>query len=177
MTFFEKYTYRQKYYAFIVISLLLFAASYKRVFKTTIETRDYISELALKKENLLYLANDIYQERSFLTKLDKLLGKQNSTIDQVQKNFLVFFDQHAEGLIVFQMDEVLKFEHPDFVIHTHRIMVRGNFLETIQFTDKLEKKFDLARLTHISMEKTKMNQEENEQLYTTLLLQNYENKK
>lgn len=177
MTFFDKYTYKQKFLALCVICLLLLAATYKRVFKTTLDLQTYIQELQFKKEGLINLASDIRLERNQIFKLNKLLGKQNVTIDKVQKDFLTFFEAQSADLLVYQMDEVIRFEHPDFIIHTHRIVLRGGFLPMLKFIDKLEKEFDLARLTTISIEKVKIDQEEKEYLYTTLLLQNYENKR
>ena len=106
--------------------------------------------------------------------LNKLLGKENVTIEKVQQGFLNFLNMKSNNVFVYQVEEVLKYQHPDFSINTHRIVLRGNFLNTLQFLYKLEKEFDLAKLINVSFEYKKYNMEEREQLYTVILLQNYE---
>lgn len=69
---------------------------------------------------------------------------------------------------------MLTYKHPDFSINTHRVILKGKFIPTLQFLFQLEKEFDLAKLVSVNFEYKKFNSEEKEQLYTTILLQNYE---
>jgi hypothetical protein len=174
MTFFDQYSFKQKNYALVVLTVLLIAASYKRAFKNTIETVQYRKEL---NEKIIFSKNAINEIKGIQTQIvyyNKLLGKENVTIEKVQQGFLNFLAINNTDLIVYQIDEVLTFQHPDFSINTHKIILKGNFNQTLRFINKLEKHFDLAKLINVSFEFKKYNSDEKEELYTTLLLQNYE---
>ncbi len=174
MTFFDKYSYKQKNYALILLGVLLLAVAYKRSFKTTFETLDAKTEIELKINEAKYAASSISQVQKSLKQLNKLIGKENVTVEKVQQGFLNFFARKSSGISVFQIDEVLKYQHPDFTILTHRIVLKGNFIQSLRFIYDLEKEFDLAKLVNVSFEYKKMNSEQPEDLYTVLLLQNYE---
>ena len=57
MTFFDKYSFKQKNIALAVFSVLLIAAAYKKAFSITIETKKYSSELQEK----MIRQNDLYE--------------------------------------------------------------------------------------------------------------------
>jgi len=174
MTFFDGYSYKQKNYALAILAVLLLAASYKRAFSVTAETVRNKNELIHKMEESVTALDNIRVTQIEIAALNKLLGKENVTIEKVQQGFLNFLNRNSSNISVYQVEEVMKFQHPDFSINTHRIILKGNFLNTLQFLYKLEKEFDLARLINVSFEYKKYNIEEKEQLYTIILLQNYE---
>jgi hypothetical protein len=174
MTFFDKYSYKQKNYALLLLGVLLVAVSYKQAFKTTLETLSYKRELTQKIDDAHHAVSAIRTAQRDNAYLNKLLGKENVTIEKVQQSFLDFFEKNSSNIIVYQVDEVLTYKHPDFSVNTHRILLKGGFLPTLRFLFSLEKHFDLAKLVNVSFEFKKYNTEEKEQLYTTLLLQNYE---
>ncbi|MFN5444891.1 MAG: hypothetical protein ACK48V_11775 [Crocinitomicaceae bacterium] len=174
MTFFDQYSYKQKNYALLILAVLLIAVSYKRSFKVTLETIDAKQELEQKIEKAHFAVRDIRHTQREIAFLNRLLGEDNVTIEKVQQSFLVFLEKNSNDIIVYQVDEVLKFKHPDFSINTHRVILKGKFIPTLQFLYQLEKEFDLAKLVSVNFEYKKFNSEEKEQLYTTLLLQNYE---
>jgi hypothetical protein len=174
MTFFDQYSYKQKNYALLILAVLLIAVSYKRSFKVTLETIDAKQELEQKIEKAHFAVRDIRHTQREIAFLNRLLGEENVTIEKVQQSFLVFLEKNSNDIIVYQVDEVLKFKHPDFSINTHRVILKGKFIPTLQFLYQLEKEFDLAKLVSVNFEYKKFNSEEKEQLYTTLLLQNYE---
>lgn len=174
MTFFDQYSYKQKNYALLVLVILLVAASYKRVFKITFESIAYKKELEQKIVQAKSAAVDLKIVQSEINYLNKLLGKEDVTIEKVQQGFLNFQTLNSSRLIVYQVDEVLSYQHPDFTINTHRIVLKGGFIHVLKFIYQLEKEFDLAKLINVSFEFKKYNSEESEALYTTLLLQNYQ---
>lgn len=173
MTFFDKYTYKQKNYALLVVLVLLLAVTYKKSISVTLELKKYNSEL----DDQLHLADvaigEISIKKARINQLNQVLGKENSSVEQVQQGFLNFFARNTSDLQVYKIDEVIKFQHPDFTINTHQIILKGGYTSTLNFLYKLEKEFDLARLTNVSFEYKKMSSEEPEALHTTLLIQNY----
>ena len=173
MTFFDTYSYKQKNYALLLLVILLGAVIYKRSISNTIELIAYKAELndnVLRAESAV---QDIQTVKKQIETLNSLLGKENCTVEKVQHGFLNFFAKRAKGITVHQIDEVHTFKHPDFSIKTHRIILKGGYLETLRFINALELDFDLARLITVSCEYQKQSGEEYEALYTTILLQNY----
>lgn len=173
MTLFEKYSYKQKNFALLVIAVLLFAASYKRAFSKTIETNSYINELEIKKQEALNSQKEIRQLQKNVAQLNKLLGKENVSVEQVQQGFLNFLALKSSRIEVKQIDEVYGFEHPDFKINTFKIELRGDFIPVLRFINELEKSFDDARVIHFEMNSEKDLVTNKTDLTTTLLIQNY----
>jgi flagellar biosynthesis component FlhA len=173
MTLFDTYSYKQKNFALMILAVLLAAASYKRSFKTTLDTLQLKKELELKKEEAL-LSNtyvrQLHQESSIL---NRMLGKENVPIEKVQQGFLNFFARKANKQSVQQIDEVYTYNHPDFSINTYRIDLKGDFVNAVKFIREMEFKFDDARLIHVNYTLKKDLQSGNQDVYTTLLLQNY----
>lgn len=173
MTFFDKYSYKQKNYAMAILAVLLIAVAYKRAFSVSIETRGYRDELYEKLDRASSADQDIRSKQIEIARLNRYLGEENSTVERVQQGFLNFFAQRADGLLVHQIDEVLNFKHPDFEINTHRIVLRGDYLSTLDFIYALEKDFALAKVLNLKFEFKRYSMEEEKHLYTTLLIQNY----
>lgn len=173
MTLFEKYSYKQKNFALLVIAVLLFAVSYKRAFSKTIETNTYINELEIRKQEALNSQKEIRQLQKNVAQLNKLLGKENVSVEQVQQGFLNFLARKSSKLQVKQIDEVYGFEHPDFKINTFKIELQGDFISVLKFINELEKSFDDARLIHFEMNSEKDLVTNKTDLTTTLLIQNY----
>jgi hypothetical protein len=173
MTLFEKYSYKKKNLALLVVGVLLFAAAYKRSFKTTIETRTYISELEVKKMEAEASQSRIRLLQSQMASLNRLLGRENVSIERVQQGFLNFFALKSHNLSVQQIEEVYTFDHPDFSINTFRIDMKGDYLSQVRFIHSLEKEFDDARLIHTRFETKKDLVSGKSDLIATILLQNY----
>lgn len=173
MTFFDTYSYKQKNYALVLLFVLLIAAVYKRSISPTLEIKNYRTELVNKLERAKSAHQEIKLKYSQIAGLNQFLGKENSTVEKVQQGFLNFYAKRSKGLEVYQIDEVLNFKHPDFQINTHRIVLKGDFLSTLRFLYNLEKDFSLAKLLNVHFEYKKYSSDEDPDLYTTILIQNY----
>ena len=173
MTFFDKYTYKQKNFALIVLSVLLIAAAYKRAFSVSIASGNYQEEL----EQRLIKANNADKEikmiQGEIVGLNRFLGEENNSIEKVQQNFLNFFAKKAKGISVHQIDEVLNFKHPDFEINTHRIVIKGDYTDILKFLYAFEKEFRLAKIVSVRFEYKRFPTEESKHLYATIFIQNY----
>lgn len=173
MTFFDKYSYKQKNFALIVLAILLIAVSYKRVFKTTLDSVQYSQELQNKIEQSKNADSQIRDKYREIALLNKNIGKENVSVEKVQQGFLNFFADKANGLTVYSIDEVLVYQHPDYKINTHRIVLKGGYLNALKFIYNLEKDFSLGKVLNLTFEYRKASIEEEKDLYTTILLQNY----
>ncbi len=173
MTFFDKYTYKQKNYALLVIGVLLAAVAYKRGFGPTFEIKKYRTELEEKLVLASSADNQIRAKQIEIAQLNRLLGEEGNTIEKVQQEFLNFFAEKAIDVSVHEINEVLHFQHPDFAINTHRVVLKGSYTSTLRFLYEVEKKFKLAKILNVSFEFTKQDANDNKSLYTTILIQNY----
>lgn len=153
--------------------MLLVAVAYKKAFGVAIETRDYRNELIEKLALAENADGQIRSQQVQIALLDKYLGEEDNTIEKVQQGFLNFFAKYGEHLLVNRIDEVLNFKHPDFEINTHCIVLRGDYVSTIEFIYTLEKDFSLAKILNVAFEFKRESMEEEKHLYTTLLIQNY----
>lgn len=173
MTFFDKYSFKQKNYAVALLTVLLIAVAYKKSFSGSLETIKYRTELDAKVEKASHADQDIKFKQIEIMKLDRFIGKENSTVEKVQQGFLNFFAEKAEHLHVHHIDEVLNFKHPDYQINTHSIILKGDYLNTLNFIYALETNFPLGKILNITFEYKRPSSEDEEALYTTLLMQNY----
>ncbi len=173
MTFFDTYSFRQKNIALAVMSVLLIAVTYKKAFSVSIKTKEYRDELVLKLAKAKHADQDIRSNQVLIAKLNLFLGEENNTIEKVQQGFLNFFAENGHGITVNEIDEVMNYKHPDFEINTHRIMVRGNFKNTLTFIYNMEKEFTLAKILNLEFEFKRNSMDEDKALFTTLLIQNF----
>ena len=137
------------------------------------ETITYKEELTAKVEKAAHADQEIRVKQIEIMKLDRFLGKENSTVEKVQQGFLNFFAQNAKNIGVYQIDEVLNFKHPDYEINTHCIVLKGDYLNTLNFIYAMETDFPLGKILNIKFEYKRPSSEDDEALYTTLLMQNY----
>lgn len=173
MTFFDNYSYKQKNLALAILSILLIAASYKKAYSVSIETKKYRDELIKKLEKVENAQDDIKENQLIISKLNRFLGEEGNSVEKVQQGFLNFFADNGDGIMVYQINEVLNYKHPDFEINTHRIVLKGNYKNTLRFLYKLEKDFALAKVLNIKFEFKRNSMDEDKALFTTLLIQNY----
>jgi hypothetical protein len=173
MTFFDKYSYKTKNYALIVLAVLLLAVIWKRSINTTIDLTAVKSDLINKLDIASTADKQIKRAYKEISILNSYIGKENSSVDDVQQAFLQFFNTESNGLQIEQMDEVLNFKHPDFQINTHRIVVSGPYIETTKFIYNFEKEFKMAKLLSVQFESERNKMTNKTTLKTTLLIQNY----
>lgn len=173
MEFFDKYSYRQKNYALAILCVLLVAVAYKRAFSVSIETKDLKNELEAKLVQAKSANQEIRTKQIQIAKLNRLIGEEGNTVEKVQQAFLNFFARKSKDISVYEISEVLNYRHPDFTINTHRVVLKGDYLNTLRFIYDLEREFHFAKLLNCTFEYKKYSVDEDKSLYTTLLIQNY----
>lgn len=173
MTFFDKYSFKQKNYGLIVLAVLLVAVSYKRAISVTVEKYNYSQDLEGKLVKASSAENDVKNKQQFIANLNRHLGEENNTVEQVQQEFLNFFAKYSIKLKVQQIDDVLNYKHPDFEINTHKIILQGDYINSVKFIYELEQKFNSAKILNVSYEYIKVSNEDRFALNTTILIQNF----
>lgn len=176
MVLFEKYSYKQKKLALIIISILLCAVAYKRAFKVTLDLRKLNEELTIKSQEASTSTQRLSKKQIELKNINAVIGKENTPNDVVQQQFLLFIERMNSKLTVASIEEVYRFDHPDFIINTNVITIKGDYLSLVKFMYQLEKEFNFARLVsnHIYIKKNKKLKKD--ELFATLTLQNFSNR-
>jgi hypothetical protein len=173
MKLFEKYTYRQRKIAVLAIFLLLCVASYKRTFSVTLDLINLREELTQKKHEAENSGVTLKRKQEELIKINNLIGEENVPNDRVQHGFLTFVDNSKTSLIVEEVEEVYRFNHPDFVINTNEITLKGNYRSMVRFLYNFEKNFDLARLVSVQIFVKKNREKKINELFLKVLVQNF----
>jgi hypothetical protein len=173
MTLFEKYSYKQKKLALLIITVLLGAVAYKRAFKVTLDLKDLKQELTVRSQEAATSTERLAKKQIDLKNINTVIGKENTPNDVVQQQFLLFIENTDSKLIVESIEEVYRYDHPDFIINTNVITIKGGYIPLVKFIYALEKKFNYARLvsSHIYIKKNK--KLKIDELYATLTLQNF----
>lgn len=175
MNWFNKYTFRQKNFALLVIFVLLLMVTYKRAIKPTFESLGLQEELMQKRTDAERSLTTLKLKRMELAGVNKLIGQEGVTTEKVQQGLLSFHTQKSQaGVRVSQIDEPFHYVHPDFYIYTNQVTLRGDFHSLHQFIYDLETEFDLARVVSVRYFTEKNYDNSKEELFTTLLIQNFE---
>lgn len=175
MNWFSKYTFRQKNFALLIIFGLLLMVTYKRALNPTLESLDLRSELTEKRMEAQLSLSTLKIKRIELSNVNKLIGQEGVTTEKVQQGLLSFHTSRSQdGVNVSQIDEPYYYIHPDFYIYTNQVTLKGDFHSLHKFIFDLETEFDLARVVSIKYYIEKNYIDSREELYATLLLQNFE---
>jgi hypothetical protein len=176
MKLFEKYSYGQKNVALLLIGVLLLAVSYKRSFSKTLELISYSNELDQKIEDGKASQKNIQHLQKNLYDINHFIGKENNSVEQVQQQFLGFFDVNGKQLSLKQIDEVYSFDNPDYTVNTLKIDLEGPYVPLTNFIKLVEEKFEYARIVHVSNYLLTDPLSQKKSLVTTLLIQHYDQK-
>jgi len=173
MTFFDSYSYKKKNIGLVIISVLLIAVSFKKAFYVSYQTKMFRDELVLKLEKAKSANSEIKNNQIMIAKLNRFIGEQNNSVEKVQQEFLNFFAKNTRNIMVYQINEVLNYKHPDFEINTHRVILKGNFKSILNFVYLLEKDFNFAKILKVRFQYIRKDLNDEKGLYTTILIQNY----
>lgn len=173
MKLFEKYTYRQKKIAVLAIFLLLCVVSYKRTFSVTLDLLNLRKELTEKKYDAENSGETLKHKQHELFKINNLIGEENVPNERVQHGFLTFVDSSNTPLNVVEVEEVYRFDHPDFVINTNEIVLTGDYRSMVEFLYDFEKNFLLARLVSVKIYIKKNREKKINELFLKVLVQNF----
>ena len=112
MTFFDTYSFRQKNYAVLILTVLLIAVAYKRSFSVSMETNRYKKELEQRLLDASNADQEIRSRQVQVAYLNRILGEEGNTVEKVQQGFLNFFARNAKDIAVHEVIDVLRFDHP-----------------------------------------------------------------
>lgn len=134
---------------------------------------DLREELTEKKVEAQNSSETLKTKQKELLRINNLIGEENVPNDKVQHGFLTFVDSSKTSLVVEQVEEVYRFDHPDFIINTNEITLKGDYLSMVKFLYNFEKNFDLARLVSAQIYIKKNREKKINELFLKVLVQNF----
>lgn len=171
---FEKYTYKQKLAALLVVFVLLSVTAYRRSFSTLFEVMgEYrtLSEKAADIKKKSKNANVLLREIAFL---DNAIGKEGTNKQTVQQEIVGFATERHPGVSINDLQPIHVFQEADYTIVTNQLDVTGKANQLLQFGYDFEKAFRLSRPVSMNFYTTKKNNQ-SEILHLKIIFQNYEN--
>ncbi len=176
---FDRFTYRQKNYALLVLLLLLLIVSYKRSFSLTLSLRAEIERQELRKITATTANSDLEMIQIQLNQLNKNIGKSDLEPDKVQQEILRTITEFSvdHEIRLNQLQATHTFETIDFNIYSNLVSIKGSFNGILSLVHAMENEFDYARLTNVSMFKVENLSTKKTELYASILFQHYRQKK
>lgn len=173
MKFFENYSYRKKKVALLIVIVLLGAAAYKRAFSVTVEQLSLHEELKSKVDEAQNSVQTLKAKTLQLNQVNQVIGKENVPNEIVQHSFLSFVKNKDLNLSVNSIEKPHQYQHPDFIINTNKVTLKGDFLSTTSFIYNFETQFNLGRLVSVHVFKKRNRTTRKNEVLTTLYFQNF----
>ncbi|WP_435578731.1 hypothetical protein [Gilvibacter sp.] len=170
----DKYSYKQKFTALVVLAVLMIALAYKRSFGTAIASGSaYFSDKA-KLENSALIQS---QRQALLQRnadLDAQIGHQQMDAVLVQNALVDFMATQPGSTELTTVAPMHTYSDDYFTRHSNNIIINGSFNELIRTIYAYESEFSLSQIRHISMYRKKNFKTRKHELFTALLFQHYQ---
>lgn len=173
---FEKYSYKVKFKALLVIFCMLSFTAYKRSFGSLVSVVKENKELNEKTNSLKDTSKDVNLLTSQLASIDKIIGKTGVNKEKIQQDIVGFISKNYGSVSIFDLKSIHEFSDESYKVFTNEIDVTGSLSQLLPLAYDFEKKFNYSRLVSMNFYTTKKNNE-NDILHLKLIFQNYENNK
>lgn len=170
---FEQYTYKQKFFALLVLFVLLGITAYKRSFKNLIAIYSEHGELDKKAKEMNAISGNSATLHADLVYYDRILGVQGVAKDIIQQE-IVGFSAAEKGISIYDLRPVHSFFAEEYVINTNQLDVTGQANGLLKLAYAFETRFKHSRVTSLNFYKAKKNNTI-EALHLKLFFQNYGN--
>lgn len=171
---FKNLTYKKKFYAVLIISLLLIFAVYKKTYKNIISVNGQLNELNSKaklSENAVF---DIHNLKEEIKTLDHIIGGNNINPEHVQQELLTFISNQGINVELIEILDIHKAEEGEFNIYTNQIVLEGDYKPLVSILFEIEKSFNKSKLVNTSLYTIKNYNNNRKKLYLKIIFQNYE---
>lgn len=172
---FENYSYKQKFYALIILFFMLSITAYKRSFHALFDVISEYSELSKKADDINKKAKNTGTLKNDVECLDKIIGKEGVTKEMVQQG-IIGFASASPGVSINDLKPIHDYPETDYHIITNQLDVTGNANQLLELAYNFEKKFNYSRMVSQNFYTTKKNNK-SEVLHLKMIFQNYENTK
>ena len=173
---FEKYSYKKKCIALLILFLMLSITAYKRSFHTLFQVFDEHKILSIKAEDINKKANGADGLIRDIAYLDKTIGKEGISKEMVQQGIVNFATEKHPKVSINDLQPIHVFLDTNYTIITNQLDVTGNVNQLLELVYDFEKKFNLSRIVNIKFYTVKKNND-SDVLHLKMIFQNYENNK
>ena len=173
---FEKYSYKQKCTALLLLFVLLSATAYKRSFSTLFEVMAEYRNLSSKAKDISQKTKDTSKLTKEIQWLDKAIGKEGVTKEMVQQGIVAFASEKHPEVSINDLQPIHLFSDENYNIITNQLDLTGKAGQLLALSYDFEKQFLLSRPVSMNYYTTKKNNR-SEVLHLKIIFQNYENTK
>jgi len=172
---FDKYTFKQKNRALLVIFILLAFASYKRSFVLSIIANEEIKQQELNLSKVDNSEESLQQLIYSISSLDKTIGKTNLKPDKIQQEILNALATYSKiyNVSLESIEETHSYKNVDFSVLSNEVILEGRFNNMTKMIYDLELNFQFARLINVEFYKKKILSTKKTKLYAKILFQHY----
>lgn len=171
---FDKYSYKTKFKALLLIFCMLSFAAYKRSFSTLKDLVFENRELSKKEKTLKEGAKDVNKLSAEVAAIDKIIGGDNVDKEKIQQDIISFTTKYPVS--IFDMKSIHKFSDESHTIYTHEIDITGSLNQLLALSYDFERKFNYSRMVGLKFYTTKKDNK-SDILHLKMIFQNYENNK
>lgn len=173
---FNQLTYKQKFFAVILIFVLLGLATYKKTYKQLFSANTELRHVEQKLSTAQGSYDQVIYLKNELNYLDAIIGGNNKAED-VQQQLLDFIIKSNIEVNVITISDVHIFEENEFNIVTNQIELSGNYEDLVSLLYKIEKEFNNSRVSNIEFYSKKNYRTNTKKLFLKITLHNYEKNK
>lgn len=171
---FENLSYKKKFFAVLILLVVMGITAYKRSFSMTIdaatlleESRQKLAKVSNSQQRITNLVKDVAY-------LDKIIGKEVANPDIVQQEILNTFTDLNSNAELVKLEEIHKASDAYFNVYSNRLILSGSFNDLLKTTYNYEKEFDFSRVVSIQFYIKKEPRTRKKKLFEQIIFQNYE---
>lgn len=172
---FDKYTYKQKFIALLIVFIMLGITSYKRSFKGLFDVYSENKRLASLYDEMKNKSENLNLLTMQIANYDNYLGKQFLPEEIVQQE-IVSFVAKEKGISINSLESIHSFEGETYFVYTNQLDVTGQMNDLLGLSYNFETKFDKSRVISTRLY-TEKNNIKGKVVHLKVLFQNYKLKK
>ena len=172
---FEKYSYKVKFRALLVVFCMLAATAYRRSFKNLWDLMAENKTLSEKEANVTGNIGDIDKLTAEIAVIDKVIGKNGPGKEGIQQEILGFVADHPSASL-YNLEPIHSYTDEAYTVYTYSVDITGHINDLLAMGYDFEKSITHSRV--VSMEfYTSKKEAKAGTLHLKLIFQNYENNK
>ncbi|TRX33719.1 hypothetical protein FNW52_14930 [Flavobacterium sp. ZT3R18] len=173
---FEKYSYKKKNLALLVLTFIIAITAYKRSFHTLVQVMKEYNTLSKKNEDVNKKSgnsNNLHEEVAYL---DRIIGKEGVSKEAIQQEIVNFTSKRHPEVSINILEPIHLFQDENHTIITNQLDVTGNVNQLLQLGYDFEKNFSYSRIVNMHYYISKKNNK-TDLLHFKIIFQNYEKNK
>ncbi len=170
----SRLTYKQQFYALIVLALLLCFIAYSRSFGPTFNTVNGYYSAKAKIANSQTLNQRLSIALNKNNHLDAIIGKNSTDPILVQNAIMEFVATRPYDIKIMSFDPMHKAKDDYFTVYTNSLTLQGGINELLKTMHDLETKFELSRIAHVNIYLKKNYKTRKNELFSQLFFRQYE---